>query len=83
VDLELDHLRIRCDLKPSFWLNRPKISDPRLRLWLETKVLWSNPSQLLQMQKDGTTYRLAFSTSPGRLAAKQPVLIAPPRPDKD
>lgn len=82
VDLKLDHLRIRCDLKDSFWLNRPQISDPRLRLWLETKALWNNLSRVLQMQKDGDSYTLEFTDRPSRAHFK-PVLIASQGPDED
>ena len=82
VDLELDHLRIRCDLKDSFWLNRPQISDPRLRLWLETKALWNNLSRVLQMRKDGDSYRLEFTNRPIRVQPK-PVLIASQGSDED
>jgi hypothetical protein len=40
IDLELDEdLRIRCDLKASFWRDQPEISDPRLCAWLEAKLL--------------------------------------------
>jgi len=37
VDLQLDHLRIRCGLTPGFWRGDPEIRDPRLSLWLELK----------------------------------------------
>lgn len=37
VDLELGHLLIRCKLKPDFWHDEPRISDPRLSAWLEAK----------------------------------------------
>jgi hypothetical protein len=35
--VELDHLRIECDLKPDFWRDQPEISDPRLCSWLKAK----------------------------------------------
>ena len=38
VELQLDHLRIECGLGPHFWNGKPEISDPRLCLWLESKV---------------------------------------------
>jgi hypothetical protein len=82
VDLELDHLRIRCDLKENFWLNRPQISDPRLRLWLETKALWNNLSRVLQMRKNGDCYKLEFTNRPVRALSK-PVLIASQRSDEE
>lgn len=37
IELELDHLRIRCGLKPEFWNGQPEIRDPRLCAWLELK----------------------------------------------
>lgn len=37
IELQLDHLRIECDLGPNFWNGKPEISDPRLGLWLESK----------------------------------------------
>ncbi len=37
IELQLDHLRIECDLKPDFWNGHPEIHDPRLCLWLESK----------------------------------------------
>ena len=39
IDLQLDHLRIQCELQPAFWQNEPQISDPRLSAWLEAKNL--------------------------------------------
>jgi hypothetical protein len=37
VELELDHLRIVCQLEPSFWQDCPEIHDQRLSSWLESK----------------------------------------------
>ena len=37
IELQLDHLRIECALKPDFWNGHPEIDDPRLCLWLESK----------------------------------------------
>jgi hypothetical protein len=37
IELHLDHLRIQCELAPSFWRDKPEIRDPRLCLWLESK----------------------------------------------
>ncbi len=37
IELQLDHLRIECNLKPDFWDGQPAIHDPRLCLWLESK----------------------------------------------
>jgi len=38
IELQLDHLRIECGLPANFWNGKPEISDPRLGLWLESKV---------------------------------------------
>jgi hypothetical protein len=37
IELELDHLRIVCELEPSFWQDRPEIHDQRLSTWLVSK----------------------------------------------
>lgn len=37
IDLQLDHLRIRCGLSPEFWHGHPDIFDPRLCAWLEAR----------------------------------------------
>lgn len=37
VEIELDHLRIRCELQPSFWCDLQEITDPRLCVWLLNK----------------------------------------------
>lgn len=37
IDLELDHLLIRCGMSPGFWNGNSEISDPRLCAWLESK----------------------------------------------
>ena len=39
IELQLDHLRIGCELDPEFWQDHPEICDPRLCLWLESKRL--------------------------------------------
>jgi hypothetical protein len=38
VEFQLDHLQIRCGLKPEFWRGRPEIRDPRLCEWLDFKI---------------------------------------------
>lgn len=43
VELQLGDLRISCKLSPDFWQDRPRIHDPRLRCWLECKVLYRSP----------------------------------------
>ena len=37
IELELDHLRIECDLSADFWNGEGEIHDPRLCAWLQTK----------------------------------------------
>jgi hypothetical protein len=39
IDLQIDHLRIRCGLAPGFWHGDPEIRDSRLSDWLELKQL--------------------------------------------
>jgi hypothetical protein len=39
IELQLDHLRIECELAPGFWQDDPEIRDPRLCVWLESKQL--------------------------------------------
>lgn len=66
VDLELDHLRIRCDLPASFWRDRPEISDPRLCAWLQSKfsgAMQRGTPVLLEMVRTGDCYRLTSARS--------------------
>jgi hypothetical protein len=61
VDLELDHLRIRCKLQASFWSDRPEISDPRLCAWLQNKYEKLSGGPLsLEMVRAGDSYRLSL-----------------------
>ena len=73
IDLELDHLRIRCDLKASFWRDCPEISDPRLSAWLEAKFfgqkLPASPFPV-EMVKAGDAYKLHLL--PAQHQAKTP-----------
>jgi len=46
IDLQLDHLNIRCGLKPDFWQDEPDIYDPRLGAWLEAKQLHRAPGRV-------------------------------------
>jgi hypothetical protein len=39
IELEIDHLRIRCGLTADFWQDDPEIRDPRLSDWLQLKQL--------------------------------------------
>lgn len=45
IDLELDHLLIRCGLNPGFWNGHSEISDPRLCAWLEAKNFYWKPGE--------------------------------------
>ncbi len=38
IELQLDHLQIQCGLSPEFWRGEPEIHDPRLCVWLNSKV---------------------------------------------
>ncbi len=61
LDLELDHLQIRCDLKTTFWLDQAEISDPRLSAWLEEKFYWRklpNSPISVEMVRTGDHYRI-------------------------
>ena len=61
IDLELDDLRIRCELKASFWRNGTEISDPRLCAWLEAKFLGQKlpPSPVrVEMVRIGDCYQV-------------------------
>lgn len=61
VDLELDHLRIRCELHTDLWGNRAEISDPRLRAWLEEKFYWQKLPTFpvsVELIRSGESYRL-------------------------
>lgn len=61
VDLELDHLRIRCDLHARFWRDLPEISDPRLCAWLQNKFFRQRRPGVpipLEMVGAGDRYRL-------------------------
>jgi hypothetical protein len=38
IELQLDHLRIECELASQFWQDMPEIHDSRLCAWLESKL---------------------------------------------
>lgn len=67
VDLELDHLRIRCGIRSNSRLHHAEISDPRLSAWLEEKFYWRKlPSTPVSVElvKSGNSYRLQLVPSP-------------------
>jgi len=45
IELQLDHLQIRCGLDPNFWQGQPEIHDPRLCAWLEFKYPYGKPDR--------------------------------------
>ena len=73
IDLELDHLRIRCDLHKTFWDDRPELTDPRLCAWLEAKYSREKLPQSpvsLKMVRTGDHYRLQLIRLPAALPAQ-------------
>jgi hypothetical protein len=53
IELQLDHLRIECELRPHFWRGRPEIHDPRLCIWLEQKQLQAKGCKSMAMVPSG------------------------------
>lgn len=67
VDLELDHLRISCDLHACKWLQQTEISDPRLTAWLSEKFYGQKLPRTpvsVELRKSGKSYRLQLIPSP-------------------
>ena len=67
VDLELDDLRIQCDLRTRKSPNRAEISDPRLTAWLNEKFYWRKLPHTpvsLELVQSGDSYRLQLIPSP-------------------
>jgi len=67
VDLELDHLRIRCGVRSDSRLHHAEISDPRLSAWLEEKLHWRKlpgAPVSVELVKSGDSYRLQLIPSP-------------------
>ena len=64
IELELDHLRIQCELKPSFWCDQAEITDSRLCAWLSAKA-HSQPglrlARLAMFRTGGSSFRLEAS----------------------
>jgi hypothetical protein len=62
IELQLDHLRIRCCLDSTFWNSQPEIYDPRLCAWLESRHLHNridrNPVSLDMIPAGGNAYRI-------------------------
>jgi len=76
VELQLDHLRIQCDLSPDFWSDHPEIFDPRLCAWLESKHLNSNsahgPIPLAMIPSGKNSFRLRISAGDDHAKARLP-----------
>lgn len=70
VELNLDDLRIQCELPASFWDGHPEIHDPRLCEWLKFKVLRErrnrNPIALYMVQSGTNSFTLQSVASPHR-----------------
>ena len=49
IDLQLDHLHIRCGLSPEFWNGTPEIRDSRLSDWLQLKRLQGTGGEPIQL----------------------------------
>lgn len=62
IELQLDHLRIQCGLKPDFWDGQPEIRDPRLCAWLELKnfhgKVGDSPIPLAMIPSGENSFRL-------------------------
>lgn len=62
VELELDHLRIVCNLGPDFWNGDAEIHDDRLISWLESKrmngKLAEKPAPLAMIPSGEHAFRL-------------------------
>jgi len=70
IDLELDHLQIRCGLDPDFWQDQPEIHDARLCAWLESKnfhrMIDRAPLPLAMIPSGNNSFRLKpVSVRPG------------------
>lgn len=66
IELQLDHLRIECELGPDFWQDQPEIHDPRLCVWLESKqrkeMGWRSPVSLSMIPSGQNSFVLGPST---------------------
>jgi hypothetical protein len=74
IDLEIDHLLIRCGLQPGFWAGQPEISDPRLCAWLEAKnfgwKLGKDPVPLDMVPSGENVFRLKVCPLHARSATR-------------
>lgn len=62
IELQLDHLKIQCGLRPDFWQDQPEIFDPRLCAWLESRHLHAKPDRspvpLAMIPEGNNSFRL-------------------------
>ncbi len=81
IELQLDHLRIQCGLKPDFWQGEPEIFDPRLCAWLEARHMHTRlartPIPLAMIPEGKNSYRLQ-PVSPNRQVRPRPASVAQP-----
>ncbi len=75
IDLQLDHLRIRCGLTPHFWKGQPEIHDPRLCDWLELKQMqgkeWQNSMPLAMIPSGENSFILGPADPNGRARTRR------------
>ncbi len=81
IELQLDHLRIQCGLKPDFWQGEPEIFDPRLCAWLESRHLHAKPNRasvpLAMIPEGNNSFRLQPVRLNGQVQAKmRPAVMA-------
>ncbi|MFZ0744824.1 MAG: hypothetical protein WAM85_10480 [Terracidiphilus sp.] len=76
IELQLDHLNIRCGLTPEFWQGQPDIFDPRLGAWLEAKHLHGEPGRasvpLVMIPAGENSFRLQRVSLNGHAKDKLP-----------
>jgi len=80
IELQLDHLRIQCGLRPEFWDGQPEIRDPRLCAWLELKNFHGkageSPAPLAMIPAGPNSFRLQPISQRARQAHPRPPLNA-------
>jgi hypothetical protein len=81
IELHLDHLAIQCGLSPAFWHGQPEIHDPRLREWLDFKIVHRlgerREVRLAMMPAGDNTFRLRSSIVKTRTTATmEPIAVA-------
>jgi hypothetical protein len=81
IELQLDHLQIQCGLSPDFWHGQPEIHDPRLREWLDFKIVHrlavKREVRLAMMPAGNNTFRLRSSEIKDETTANiEPVAMA-------